>query len=251
VTPHRINRLLLLSQALTLILLGAVVWYYRIPQKAWQAWVIEKRIPGSTPPHQLNRNYQSSRTLFESYQDTSNPILFFGDSHVRLVSWRELIGRNDLANRGIDGDTLDGIRERLADEAGTQPTALIFFGGTNDLLCGTDLQSMQHSMESLLAEARRLWPEPPFIITSIPPVAAWHVNHHRINAQARDFNAWLKSNISSHPSTHLLDLPADLADDSGNLARAMTSDGVHLSAQAYQAFRHRLNAVLPSIQPLF
>jgi lysophospholipase L1-like esterase len=239
-------RLLMATQAVTLALLLALAHHYRLPQKAWRSWVVENRIPGVTPAHKFNRNYQSSRELFRAYRTTDHPILFFGDSHIRLASWHELLGRNDLANRGIDGDTLDGVTARLADEANSKPTAIVILAGSNDLRNGASMESMKQSMTAMLNEAGRLWPHPtPLVITSIPPVASWHVDHQQFNAQTREFNSWLKTELSVRPATRFLDLHSALADASGNLAPSMTSDGVHLSSNAYLAYRRQLEQLLP------
>lgn len=239
------KRLLIASNLVTLALLGALAHHYRVPQKLWRAWGVENRIPLVTPAHELNRNYQASRQLFDTYRKIPKPILLFGDSHIRLASWTELLGRDDTANRGIDGDTLEGIRHRLADEAGTAPAAVVILGGTNDLIRGTKIDEMKQSMTALLDEARRIWPDTPLLVTSVPPVAAWHTDCHRINDQASAFNRWLQSQLAEHSNSRFLDLNATLRDASGHLDPSMTSDGVHFSAKAYNALRHQIEAALP------
>jgi lysophospholipase L1-like esterase len=108
------------------------------------------------------------------------------------------------------------------------------------------MESMKQSMTAMLNEAGRLWPHPtPLVITSIPPVASWHVDHQQFNAQTREFNSWLKTELSVRPATRFLDLHSALADASGNLAPSMTSDGVHLSSNAYLAYRRQLEQLLP------
>lgn len=241
--------LLLLSQTITLLALGYLAFHYQLPQKAWQRFAHEKRIPYLVPSHELNRNYQASRALFETYQPIPNPIFFFGDSHVRLVSWGELLDRSDIANRGIDGDTIAGVRARLMDETAAHPAAVVLLAGTNDLLRDTPIETMKEEMATLLSDINAHWPQTPIFVLSVPPVASWKIDHQQINQRAHDFNNWLKSHLASNASLHYLDIHTKLLDPSGNLARAMTSDGVHLSAQGYRSARELLTQSLPTPAP--
>jgi lysophospholipase L1-like esterase len=230
---------------LTWVLFAVVCYRYRLPQKVWRVAGVEQRIPGLKPRHELNRNYQPSRELFRAYQSTVSPILIFGDSHVRLVSWNELLGRADVANRGLDGDTIDGVAARLGDEREAGPVMVLILVGTNNLLQGAGAESMKEAAQRLLNEAVRLWPGVPLVVGSVPPVANWHVESSRVNQQGRIYNSWLRAHLDTMPDAHLLDVNGLVATERGELAPEMTTDGVHLSAQAYRLIRGELEKRLP------
>ncbi len=240
--------LLVASSGLAWVLLALVLCHYRIPQKVWQRVVVEKRVVGWSPDYELNRNYQSSRELFRLYHREPDDILILGDSQVRFVSWGELLGRGDVIGRGIDGDTVAGVRARLADDKDSTPRAVILIVGTNDVLRGVSVAELRKDFDLLINEARVAWPQAKLLVVSVPPVASWVERQAQRNQTVKQINAWLREATESATQAEFVDLAGKISDQAGALRQEMTMDGIHLSAAAYERLRVLLNERLPQEQ---
>ena len=53
-------------------------------------------------------HYETKLSFFRSMPNEANEIIFLGDSLTELCDWNELLGKNNLKNRGIDGDVING-----------------------------------------------------------------------------------------------------------------------------------------------
>jgi len=83
-----------------------------------------------------NSYYKDKVSQFKILSKQSDKqIVMLGDSLTDRARWNELLSRDDIANRGIDGDTTYGILQRL--DFLTNNTKQVFIMiGTNDLLNG-------------------------------------------------------------------------------------------------------------------
>ena len=241
----RLPTILLITNAVTLAVLVLALHYSRLPQRLWQRVAVEHRVPGLRPVHELNRNYRAGRELFRIYPRKSSGVLILGDSHVQSVCWHELLVRSDVGCRGISGDSLDGIRMRLADDRDASPQAVVLMGGTNDLLRGASAKEVAARYLSLLDHARSIWPRAMIVLIAPPAVARWVERSGWINLQVQQVTSRLQRTLPTNELVRLVDLGPVMHDLGGNLRPEMTSDGVHLSAAAYSHLGTVLNALLP------
>lgn len=80
-------------------------YHLKIYDRLFPAPII--RISNVYEPRYLDR-----KALFERL-DCKDKIVFIGDSITDGGEWNELLGRNDVVNRGIIGDTTNGVLNRL------------------------------------------------------------------------------------------------------------------------------------------
>ena len=241
----KIFRLLVASSVIAWGGLVLVLCHYRIPQKAWRRVMVEQRVVGWCPDYELNRNYQSSRELFRLYHREPDDILILGDSQVRLVSWGEFLGRGDVIGRGIDGDTVAGVRARLTDDNDSTPTAVVLIIGTNDVLRGSSIAALRNDFGQLINEAQVIWPQAKLLVVSVPPMASWVERQAQRNQGVEQINAWLREATENRTQAEFVDLAGTISDQAGALRQEMTMDGIHLSAAAFERLRVLLNERLP------
>ena len=234
----------LLIHVVTITSLIAVLTYYRVPQKAWRRIMVEKRVPGVSESHQQNRNYDSNLAIFREYDREGVRIVVFGDSLVADVAWNELLGRNDIANRGIDGDDSAGLLNRVEMEKGLSPGAAVFLIGTNDILRGIPPAVIVSNIEETLRKAEYLWPKASLLVVSIPGFAEWVERAEERNRAANEVNIGLRRISSEREFIDLVDLASILRPPGQPLRGEATTDGVHLSASGYRAVREILEGKL-------
>jgi lysophospholipase L1-like esterase len=127
------------SLGLNLALIGVLVFLnerYGLLRKIQRVALEEGRILGLVPHHELNRNYQARREMFQLDRNKSARVLMLGDSLTAQGEWNAMLGAPLVANRGIDGDTSAGVLARLGDDADFRGDAVVIWIGTNDVLQG-------------------------------------------------------------------------------------------------------------------
>ena len=75
-------------------------------------------------------------TLFESLPASEDDIVMLGNSITDGGEWAELLGDAHVKNRGISGDTTDGVLERLGTITRGRPAKVFLLIGINDFSKG-------------------------------------------------------------------------------------------------------------------
>lgn len=98
---------------------------------------IEVQAGNSTNPAKPDCNYSLEYFNFHWKKESQNPkIIMLGNSLVRHGNWDSLLARNDVINRGISGDHLPCIYERLKFLKNSSAKIIFIEGGINDLPVG-------------------------------------------------------------------------------------------------------------------
>jgi lysophospholipase L1-like esterase len=82
---------------------------------------------------------------------------------------------------------------------------------------------------------RGLHPKSLVLVVPVPPVADWVVRAEERNRVIDEINRRVAAECARRDGCRMLSWPENLRTPSGHLSRAMTSDGTHLSAQAYNS----------------
>ena len=84
----------------------------------------------SSYSQQYSEHYNERKALFETTVDTENEIIFLGNSITEGGDWKVLFPNQNVINRGISGDTTDGILFRLDEITSSKPKKIfILIGG--------------------------------------------------------------------------------------------------------------------------
>jgi len=159
-------------------------------------------------------------------------LVFFGDSHVCRAQVSERYAAHDPAWRGFEGATSAQLAERAGQALAYRPRRVLLIAGTNDVVQGRTPEQFETDyarLVSLLAPGRDL------ALVTVPPC------RHRLCAAPVEQDRLLEFNrriarIAQARGARLIDLHAAIAASDGSLPAAMTSDGIHLSPQAYARF---------------
>lgn len=169
------------------------------------------------------------------------PIVFIGDSITEAWGFHraETFAAHDLVPRGGSGQTARWITMRFRrdlEETGARGVHLLC--GVNDIGRNEGFfvpaDEIARTLAGMLDEARAMgvtaW------VGSIMPAARipWNPAVPDAPAMIAAVNAWLREHAHEHGAT-FIDYHAVLADGSGALRRAYTTDGLHLSPAGYKA----------------
>lgn len=178
-------------------------------------------------------------TLFELLPVDSTTIVFLGNSITNGGEWHELFGMPNVVNRGISGDVIPGLRDRIDPILAGKPAKIFIMCGVNDISHHLTTDSIAHDMDLLIEKIQTVSPETQIYLQSILPfnmdVRVWQ-NLVGKEQQARDINARYEE-ISGRRGVTWINLYPLMVDENGNLRKEFTNDGLHLLGPAYLVWR--------------
>jgi lysophospholipase L1-like esterase len=194
--------------------------------------------PSPTGPSAHGAYWLEKKSFFEAFHPPA-AIVMVGDSLTDGAEWGELFPAAGIANRGIDGDTTDGILERMDGILAVNARKAFVMAGINDLMAGRPVDSVLRRYSRIIAALRSHGAE--VFVQSTLMCNVEKASRRRcaaVNEKVRQLNRKL---AALGPDTvTFIDLNARLADRTG-LKSELTSDGVHLNGDGYRLWRDEIS----------
>lgn len=188
--------------------------------------------------------YGQRASLFELLPVDSTSVVFLGNSITNGCEWHELLGMPNALNRGISGDIVEGIEDRLAPVTEGRPAKIFLMVGVNDVSHHLSADSIARATVALVSHLRQATPTTEVYVQSLLPINMSFGRYKNLTDSEqtiRDINAMVEPQIEALGATWINLYPL-FADDDGNLRRELTNDGLHLLGPAYLIWR---DAILP------
>jgi lysophospholipase L1-like esterase len=144
-----------------------------------------------------------------------------------------------VRNRGIAGDTTDGVLARLDEIIASKPRALFIMIGTNDLWSSNSAKRTVGNIEKMIVAVKGGSPRTRIFVQTVLPIRS----DPQRNNKVRNINTKLHDVAGAH-DIGLIDTYSMAVDRDGLLKAEFTDDGVHLTAAGYAAWVALLNAAL-------
>lgn len=183
-------------------------------------------------------HYLKRMEAFRADPITPDDIVLIGDSLIAQGHWQDWLGRTQVRNFGIGGDTTVAMFRRLRMITRAEPRAIIVQIGTNDLRGGAKPSLILKNYERILARIRAESPSTLLVVMSLPP------KQSRFADQVWQINKAQKV-LAERYGGLFVDLFEPLRDRYGGFERRYTTDFVHFSARGYRVVAEELEAVLP------
>ncbi|MBP3639501.1 MAG: sialate O-acetylesterase [Muribaculaceae bacterium] len=181
-------------------------------------------------------------SLFEMLGTDSTSIVFLGNSLTHGCEWHELFGNPHILNRGINGDVVSGLRERLTSVTAGKPAKIFLLCGVNDISHDLTPDSIVSALGALIADIREQTPSTRLYVQSLLPINNSFGRYKAIFGKeqtVRDVNRLLRPVVERAGATWI-DIHGLFADGDGNLRADLTNDGLHLLAPGYAIWRDAL-----------
>ena len=181
----------------------------------------------SSLPAYENTYYLSKVSLFKVLKNNKNAkIMMLGDSITDRGLWGELTQRDDIVNRGINGDTTEGLLHRL-DALNPHIQKAYIMIGVNDILMGKKISEIFSNYVKIIhtLQSQNITPiveSTLYVVKGTPPL---------YNKKIKKLNKLLK-NYASKNGLKFIDLNAKLAPN-GYLEKIYSIDGLHLNGKGY------------------
>jgi len=245
------KKFLLISNIVTLSLLIFIGLHYHIPTKIYEKLTTEKAIPQDTVSKavaELNCSYSLTSYDFHYQQECDTPnIIMFGNSIVRHGKWTELLNRNDVINRGIAGDNLPCMCERLTYLKGKNADIWFIEGGINDLPMNTPQSILERYIEIVeFVKSENAIPVINLVFYLSPKVGekfSWRSDYKSINNLVAELNVMLVDYATKN-NIEYIDLNSIIADNDNVLKDEFTTDGIHLNENGYKEWTKLISKVL-------
>ncbi|MEQ8957079.1 MAG: GDSL-type esterase/lipase family protein [Coleofasciculus sp. C2-GNP5-27] len=173
------------------------------------------------------------KQMFEQMPNSESEIIFIGDSLTDQGEWSELLGKADIRNRGISGDTTDGVLNRLDEITASQPQKLFLMIGANDLWNeNKPANKIAKNYRLILEQIQQQTPETQVFIQSLLPMNTIDYSIKVNNSDIIAVNRHLQDLASEFSYTYI-DLHQHFTNDQKQLDPVYTIDGVHLNGKGY------------------
>jgi lysophospholipase L1-like esterase len=190
-------------------------------------------------------------SAFEAFPLVPDDIVFLGDSLTEGGPWEELFPYVRVRNRGIGGDTSDGVLARLEQVTRATPAKVFLLIGTNDLFRGEPEDEIVANITDILDRLKQETPDTEVYLQSVLPRAA------SFRADVEALNSRL-AEVALERGAAWIDLyPAFLDPETGGIRAELSNDELHLLGPGYALWKQQIEVqvrtgatpVEPPIEP--
>lgn len=163
-------------------------------------------------------------------------IVMLGNSLTHGGEWNELLGTTNVRNRGINGDIIEGIHDRLDCITDGHPAKIFLMVGTNDVSHNLSADSIVTAALGLIDRITAETPRTRLYVQSLLPVNNSFGRYKAMKGKEqviRDINARLRPEVEKRGLTWV-EIHSLLTDKDGNLRADLTNDGLHLLPAGYR-----------------
>ena len=191
--------------------------------------------------------YARRATLFDELPIGKKDIVMLGNSLTDGCEFNELMGNRHIKNRGIVGDIIQGLIDRIDPIIKGQPKKLFIMSGVNDISHGVSADSIARAMEKLIVTVKQGSPRTKIYLQSLLPfnndVREWKLLKGRDHVVV-EANRLLEQ-VARRQDVTWINLYPLFVDDQGRLRADLTNDGLHLMGKGYLIWR---DAIAPHIK---
>lgn len=216
---------------------------FLLPKKGETSFSPSKPIP--TPsiavpvsPVKFFPYYLDKKSLFEVLPYQNKDTIFLGDSLTDRCAWSELFENLSLKNRGISGDNLYGVLNRLDQVTASRPQKIFVMIGINDIIAKEKLDRVFYKYNLMLSRIKESTPKTQVFIQSVLPV------NNNFKPIADNANIILLNNelkiLAKKFKYEYIDLYSQMAADN-QLFADYTNDGIHLNGKGYLVWKQAIS----------
>ena len=233
---------LLISILLNILILGlASIWVY---SKAGISYIIRKTsfLQSSAARAKFMYDtpyYWDKKSHFETLPQADADIIFLGDSLTDSCEWQELFRNVRLKNRGISGDTTNGVLNRIDEVLESKPRKIFIMIGINDLNQGVKVEDILNNYKIILKYFQEKTPQTEVFVQSLLPLNNQNFPNNGMNKKIIELNDKLRK-LSQKSSFHYIDLYSSFLDGDNQLDARYTTDGIHLNGQGYLLWKESI-----------
>lgn len=185
-------------------------------------------------------------SLFKLLPNTKNEIILLGDSITDGCEWNEIFEDPRIKNRGIGGDTTDGVIDRLDEVVESHPSKIFLMIGVNDLAQGKTVDQVVSNIKRIIQIIQEKTAKTKIYLEGIlrvNPDFDLNKDHTNKTAEIISVNNSLKQIEQASGNTYV-DLYSLFKTEDNKLNPDYTNDGLHLMGKAYLLWKSEIEKYL-------
>ena len=179
--------------------------------------------------------YVQRASLFSKLTITPKDIVFIGNSITNSAEWNELFPQKRVKNRGISGDTSEGVYDRLDPVVKGKPAKIFILIGINDISRVIEVENIVQNMKRIVEKIQTESPKTKIYIQSILPVNPdfGMFKGHEKPQLIKEINQQYQ-NIAKEYNVNYINLyPHFLEEGTDRMNKKYTNNGLHLLGEGY------------------
>ena len=180
-------------------------------------------------------------------------IVFLGNSiTAEGKNWNARLNNSKVRNRGIGGDTTDGVLARLGEIIDSEPSAVFLLIGINDLYNNSIQEpSVNYIANNIIEIAKKIKTKSNdskvFIQTLLPiSIKKSTKDYELYNHSIGTINEIIVENQQKKLYS-IIDLYALFVNSEGQLREDLTYDGLHLNEEGYKVWSNFIKPIIDSL----
>ncbi len=186
--------------------------------------------------------YARRASLFQYLPITKHDIVFLGNSLTDGCEFNELFNNRHIKNRGIVGDIVQGLIDRIDPILKGKPKKIFILSGVNDVSHGVSVVNVAPATEKLIVLIKQHCPKTKIYLQSMLPfnndVRMWKNLKDREQVVV-DGNKALEQ-VAARQHVTWINLYPLFVNSEGKLRPELTNDGLHLMGEGYLIWRDAL-----------
>lgn len=190
--------------------------------------------------------YYQRASLFESLPVTSEDIIFIGNSITDGGEWYELFNNPHVKNRGISGDTTQGVFDRLDAIVNGQPAKIFLMIGINNVPQNEPADTIAAGIRLIVQKIKQVSPETQIYVQSLLPVTTYYNKFYEHTCHWKEIpeiNQKIKT-VTEKEQVQYIDLFSHFVDAEGQMQKQYTNDGLHLLGKGYLLWKEIITPYL-------
>ena len=171
---------------------------------------------------------------------TSNDIVMLGHSLTEGGGdWGKRLGKDNVINRGISGDEVMGVYDRLHQILPGKPAKIFLLIGVNDVSHDLSTDSIVYRIDQTLTRIQKESPETKVYLQSLLPINESFNRYKRLTNktyQIPEINARLETLAKEKKITFINLYPLFTEKGTNVLKKELTYDGLHLNDEGYKVW---------------
>lgn len=186
--------------------------------------------------------YHQRASHFATLSVDSNDIVILGNSLTDNGRWNEMFNNPDIKNRGIIGDNVQGVSDRVDFVTKGHPKKIFLLIGVNDVSHHLTPDSIVTAVEKLIVKIKKASPETELYLQSWLPINNDFKRYKNMIGKEETVlqgNVFLEQ-VARRQGVTWINLFPLFADRECKLPRHLTNDGLHLNEEGYKIWRDEI-----------
>ena len=226
-------------RAILFFLLGILLFIYGFTVDRYKIFPFEQIVYVKNIILPTSTSYVKPRVTLFDYFSPQVDVVMIGDSNTQNAIWSEIFPNTKIANRGLTGDTTEGILKRMDTILSVQPKKALIMIGIMDIYSGLSVNEIINNYVEIIEELRA---------KGITVVVQSTLECSKTECEGRlDKVRQLNQKLEEYSANHnfvFIDINKRLSSSEEGLLSRYSYDGIHLIGKGYSVWAEQISGAV-------